>query len=139
MIYSSKVGYLPLALLSVALPFAIGLYFLISGDSRLTLGGWGLLLVGLAVMLFLLLFAWPVTYDPGATRADGEPVLRVRCGLLRGQVPLAQITEVGLPIAAEKNTTNLVWDPSSTAFSFSKPVSEGLNREIAFESDYREP
>ena len=36
-----------------------------------------------------------MTYDPGATRSDGEPILLVRGGrLLRYEVPIAGIREV---------------------------------------------
>ena len=43
----------------------------------------------------MLLVAWPMTYDPGATRSDGEPILLVRGGLLlRYEIPIAGIREV---------------------------------------------
>jgi hypothetical protein len=44
----------------------------------------------------------------------------------------------GLPIATERETTNLAVDPVRGRFAFSGPVFEGVNREIAFESGYRE-
>jgi Bacterial PH domain len=54
------------------------------------------LILGPAILLLvLLLVAWPMTYDPGATRSDGEPILLVRGGLLlRYEIPIAGIREV---------------------------------------------
>jgi hypothetical protein len=96
MIYRSKVDpWLPMVLLlPILLPLAIGLTILTSGSAPAPLG-WMILLVSPGVVLLLLLVGWPATYDPEATRADGEPILRVRSGyLVRYDVPLAQITEV---------------------------------------------
>ena len=49
--------------------------------------------------------------------------------------PCPNMTERGVEIATEKTTT-LVWTPVPARFSFSKLVSEGLNREISFENGY---
>ena len=47
------------------------------------------------LLLVVLLVGWPMTYDPGATRSDGEPILLVRGGLLlRYEIPIAGISEV---------------------------------------------
>jgi hypothetical protein len=43
------------------------------------------------------------------------------------------------PIVAEKKRRTWLETPVSPRFAFSKPVSEGLIREVSFESDYREP
>ncbi len=96
MVYRTKVdAWLPMvASLAFVLPFGIGLYILISGDGPASIG-WLLMGVSGFVVVILLLLAWPVNYDPGATRADGEPILRVRGGLLlRYEVPIAWISEV---------------------------------------------
>jgi hypothetical protein len=48
------------------------------------------------------------------------------------------LADAEVPIVAEKKTPNLAVAPVSTQFPFSKPVSDGLNRENAFEKAYRE-
>jgi hypothetical protein len=101
MIYRSKVDRSAKAglLVPIILPVVLGLAVLISGAGAASVG-WTLLLIGLAgvgpiMLLLLLLFAWPMTYDPGATRSDGEPILLVRGGrLLRYEIPIAGISEV---------------------------------------------
>ena len=54
-------------LLPVALPAVIGLIILVAVSATEPMG-WILLMVSPALLWLLLLFAWPVTYDPGATR-----------------------------------------------------------------------
>jgi hypothetical protein len=97
MIYRSKVdrSIAQGLLLLIVLPFAIGLTFLILSGIFPAPLGWMILLVSPAVAVLERLFVWPVTYDPEATRADGEPILLVRGGrLLRYEIPIDQITEV---------------------------------------------
>ena len=96
MIYHTKVdaGGPVILLLLAALPAVMGVIILV-GLSATDLGGWILLMLSPALLWLLLLFAWPVTYDPGATRADGEPILLVRVGrFLRYEIPIADIREV---------------------------------------------
>ena len=96
MIYRTKVDpWLPMVVsLAFVLPVAIGLYILTSGDGPASIG-WILIAAGGLTVAILLVLGWPVTYDPGATRADGEPILLVRGGLLlRYEVPIAWISEV---------------------------------------------
>ena len=45
----------------------------------------------------------------------------------------------GVPIATEKKQRTWPEGPVSRRFTFSKPVFDGLIRELAFESGYREP
>jgi PH (Pleckstrin Homology) domain-containing protein len=100
LIYRSKVDRSAMAglFLPIILPVVLGLAILIS-DAGDALVGWILLLIGVVVGplmgLLLLVFAWPMTYDPDATRSDGEPILLVRGGwLLRYEIPIAGIREV---------------------------------------------
>src|SRR5262249_19736707 len=44
----------------------------------------------------------------------------------------------GVPISTEKKQRTWLQDPVSRRFAFSKPVSEGLIRELAFKNSYRE-
>jgi Bacterial PH domain len=95
MVYRTKGDCWSLVVTTMILP-AAGLVCLVLGEAGL---GWGLLTVGLLVALIfatiLYLWAWPVEYDPGASGADGEPILFVRCGRrLRYSIPLAEIREV---------------------------------------------
>jgi hypothetical protein len=100
-IYRSKVDRSAMAgvFLPIMLPVVLGLALLISGAGD-ALVGWVLVLIGLVgvgplMMLILRLFAWPMSYDPDATRSDGEPILLVRGGwLLRYEIPIAGIREV---------------------------------------------
>ena len=50
--------------------------------------------------------------------------------------PLHHGDDVGVPITTEKKTTNWSDAPVPPCFAFSKPVSEGLIRELAFENGY---
>ena len=94
MIYRSKVDPMgPTPFLLTATFIAIGPIMLIGTGSAV---GWFFLLLGPPILpLIALLFAWPMTYDPDATRSDGEPILLV-CGgrLLRYEIPIAGIKEV---------------------------------------------
>ena len=95
MIYRSKVDPMaPTVLITLtACYIAMGLIILIGTGSAV---GWFVLIVGPPILpLIVLLVAWPMTYDPGATRSDGEPILLVRGGrLLRYEIPIAGIKEV---------------------------------------------
>ena len=100
MIYRTKIGSnfricgSVIAILSVG-----GLAVLILGIALLDLGiallGSFFLTVGLAFIALVHLIIWPMEYDPGASGADGEPILLIRCGrLVRYRIPLAEISEV---------------------------------------------
>jgi hypothetical protein len=96
MIYHSKVdaGKPAALLLSLAIPAVMGVIILVAGSATEPMG-WILLMLSPALMWLFLLIGWPVTYDPGATRADGEPILLVRVGrFLRYEIPIADIREV---------------------------------------------
>ncbi len=95
MVYRTKGDCWSLVVTTMILPVA-GLVCLVVGEGWV---GWFLLTVGLLVGLLFatILDLWlaPVEYDPGASGADGEPILLVRCGrLLRYRIPLADIREV---------------------------------------------
>jgi hypothetical protein len=99
MVYRSKVDASPALVLSLVFghPMVIGLYILISGEPGDGLAPIGWLFIGATGLLvgIMLLIAWPMTYDPGVTRSDGEPILLVRGGrLLRFEIPIAGISEV---------------------------------------------
>jgi hypothetical protein len=97
MVYRSKVDrFAPTALiLLIGSQIAIGLIFLIGEGPASVLGWLFLIFVPAILLLVVLLVAWPMTYDPGAIRSDGEPILLVRGGrLLRYEIPLARIREV---------------------------------------------
>ncbi len=96
MIYHTKVdaGKPVILLLVAAQPAVMGVIILV-GLSATDPGGWILLMLTPALLWLFLSFAWPVTYDPGATRADGGPILLVRVGrFLRYEIPIADIREV---------------------------------------------
>jgi hypothetical protein len=95
MIYRSKVDSMaPTVLITLTASFiAMGLIILIGTGSAV---GWFILILCPPILpLIVLLVAWPMTYDPDATRSDGEPILLV-CGgrLLRYEIPIAGIKEV---------------------------------------------
>jgi Bacterial PH domain len=95
MVYRTKGDCWMLVLTTMILPIA-GVVCLVAGEGGL---GWSLLTVGLLVGLFFatIMYLWlaPVEYDPGASGADGEPILLVRCGRrLRYRIPLTGIREV---------------------------------------------
>jgi Bacterial PH domain len=97
MIYRSKVdsGAPTVLITLIGCQFATGLILLIGLGATNFLGWFVLIVVSPILPLVVLLFAWPMTYDPGATRSDGEPILLVRGGLLlRYEVPIAGIREV---------------------------------------------
>ena len=56
-----------------------------------------------------------------------------------GELYRRQWDQRGVPIATEKKQRTWPEGPVSRRFTFSKPVFEGLIREIAFENGYREP
>jgi Bacterial PH domain len=101
MIYRSKIDpWAPFVLIMlIGSQIAIGLIFLIREGAGSVLG-WSFLtfvpaILLLVVLLVVLLVAWPMTYDPGAIRSDGDPILLVRGGLLlRYEIPIARIKEV---------------------------------------------
>jgi len=95
MVYRTKIdSWLPIVLvLPIVLPAGFGLTILMSGIAAAPLG-WFLLIVSLGVVVLFSLLLWPCDYDPGASGADGEPILLVRGGLIRYKIPLAQISEV---------------------------------------------
>jgi hypothetical protein len=77
----------------------VGLAFMVVGLAPLEWAsftvGCAILTVGLFLIALVLLIVWPMEYDPGASRPDGEPILLVRCGrLVRYEIPLAEIREV---------------------------------------------
>jgi hypothetical protein len=80
--------------------------------------------------------ASPTRYCDIAGARVGEPVVLLL--EKRKDSAIMMIAHLGLPIAMEKKTTNLARGPVWPSFPFSKPISEGLIREIAFENDYRE-
>jgi len=94
MVYRTKIDP-PFALLALApvLAAAAGLAFLIQGEAPAWVG-WIFLIPSLVSVVLLSLGGLPVEYDPGASGADGEPILLVRSGLLRYKIPLAEISEV---------------------------------------------
>jgi hypothetical protein len=70
----------------------VGLAFLVMGEAFV---GLAVLTVGLFLVALVLQIVWPMEYDPGASGADGEPILLIRCGRLhRYNIPLAEISEV---------------------------------------------
>jgi Bacterial PH domain len=95
MIYRSKVDHMaPTVLITLTISFiAIGLVGLIGTGSAV---GWFVLILCPPILpLIVMLVAWPMTYDTGATRSNGEPILWVRGGrLLRYEIPIAGIKEV---------------------------------------------
>lgn len=96
MIYRTKVdAWLPITmLLSILLPVGIGVYILMTGDGPAAIG-WLIIAFTVPPFGIVAFMAWPMTYDTGAARADGEPILLVRSGLLlRYEVPIAEIREV---------------------------------------------
>jgi Bacterial PH domain len=96
MIYHTKVdpGKPAVLLLSAAMPAVMGVIILVAGSATEPMG-WIMLMLTPALLWLLLSFTWPVTYDPGATRADGKPILLVRVGrFLRYDIPIADIREV---------------------------------------------
>ena len=97
MIYRSKVdpGAPTILIMLLGTFFAIGLNFLILEGASYVVGWFFLLVVPAILPLVMLLVVWPMTYDPCATRSDGEPILLVRGGLLlRYEIPIAGIKEV---------------------------------------------
>jgi Bacterial PH domain len=95
MVYRTKIDTRiarPLAL-AIVLPAAAGLAFLIQGEAPAWVV-WIFFMPSLGIVVLLSLIGWPVDYDPGASAADGEPILLVRSGLIRYRIPLAQISEV---------------------------------------------
>jgi Bacterial PH domain len=95
MIYRSKVDSMaPTVLITLTACFIImGLIILIGTGSAM---GWVILILCPPILpLIVMLVTWPMTYDTGATRSDGEPILLVRGGrLLRYEIPIAGIKEV---------------------------------------------
>jgi Bacterial PH domain len=110
MIYRSKVDPMgpTVFFLLTATFIAIGPIMLIGTGSAV---GWFFLLLGPPILpLIALLVAWPMTYDPDATRSDGEPILLV-CGgrLLRYEIPIAGIKEVR-PTKSVASSMSLSYD-----------------------------
>jgi Bacterial PH domain len=98
----------------------VGLAFLAMGVALLDLGiallGLVILTVGLSLIALLLLIAWPMDYDPGASGPDGEAILFVRCGrLVRYKIPLAEIREV-------RPSAELLSSPASCSYDRIKVV-----------------
>jgi hypothetical protein len=95
MIYRSQVDSIaPTVLITLTASFiAVGLIVLIGTGSAV---GWFVLVLCPPILpLIVMLVAWPMTYDTGATRSDGEPILLVRGGrLLRYEIPIAGIKAV---------------------------------------------
>jgi hypothetical protein len=95
MIYRSKVDTMaPTVLITLTACFiAMGLIILIGTGSAM---GWVILILFPPILpLIVMLVAWPMTYDTGATSSNGEPILLVRGGrLLRYEIPIAGIKEV---------------------------------------------
>ena len=95
MIYRSKVDTMaPTVLITLTACFiAMGLIILIGTGSAM---GWVILILFPPILpLIVLLVAWPMTYDTGATSSNGEPILLVRGGrLLRYEIPIGGIKEV---------------------------------------------
>ena len=97
MIYRSKVdSTAPTVLITlIGCQIAMGLILLIGLGASNFLGWFVLIVVAPILPTIVLLVAWPMTYDTGATRSDGEPILLVRGGrLLRYEVPIAGIREI---------------------------------------------
>ena len=116
MIYRTKGDCWGPVVTTMILP-AAGLVCLVLGEAGL---GWALLTVGLLVGLIfatiLFMWGWPVEYDPGASGADGEPILLVRCGrLVRYKIPLAEIREV-------RPSAELLSSPASCSYDRIKVV-----------------
>jgi Bacterial PH domain len=96
MIYHTKVdgGGPVILLLLAATPAVMGVIMLVALSATEPVG-WIMLMLSSALLWLFLSIAWPITYDPGATRADGEPILLVRVGrFLRYEIPIADIREV---------------------------------------------
>lgn len=96
MIYPTKVDawIRIMAPLSVVLPVGVGMHVVTSGNAQTTYG-WHLIFSSLLLFSMPYFQFWPVTYDPGASSADGEPILLVRCGCyLRWEIPIGEIREV---------------------------------------------
>jgi Bacterial PH domain len=96
MIYHTKVdaGGPAILLLLSSLPAVMGVIILVALSATNPMG-WILLMLSPALLWLFLSICWPVTYDPGVTRADGEPILLVRVGrFLRYEIPIADIREV---------------------------------------------
>jgi hypothetical protein len=112
MIYHTKVdgGGPVILLLLAALPAVMGVIILVAGSATEPMG-WILLMLSPALLWLFLSIGWPVTYDPGATRADGEAILLVRGGLLlRFEIPIAGISEVR-PVSNKmyRSTIKMCW------------------------------
>jgi hypothetical protein len=117
MIYHTKVdagG--PVNLLLVgALPAVMGVIILVAGSATEPMG-WILLMLSPALVWLFLSIGWPVTYDPGATRADGEPILLVCVGrFLRYEIPLAGISGVR-PCASIQSSASWSYDRLEIAY-----------------------
>jgi hypothetical protein len=100
MVYRTKIGSNFRIFVAFTISLSVGgLALLVMGVALLNFGvaflGLFFLTVGLALLALVRLIVWPMEYDPGASGADGEPILLIRCGRLgRYRIPLAEISEV---------------------------------------------
>ena len=110
MIYRSKIDPIgPAVLITLTAAFiAFGLIILIGTGSA---AGWFIIIVCAPILpVIMLLVAWPMTYDTGATGSNGEPILLVRSGrLVRFEIPIAGIKEVR-PTKSVASSMSLSYD-----------------------------
>ena len=125
MVYRTKTGSGFRIFVGLTIGYSVvGLAFLVLGEA---LVGLAVLTVGLFLVALLLLQVWPMEYDPGASGADGEPILLIRCGRRRRyRIPLAEITEV-------RPSFELMSSPASCSYDRLKvvyPTRRGVHRSL---------